>query len=157
MVSDMELTAILCNHAEAQNNLLYVTAGGIDRVTVPAGREEPFTVSLGIGIVVEVPQTSSDQEHTVDIDLVDADGQPVLVQNGSDESEPFNAQFRFNVGPPNNFEPGESQSLAFAVNIPALQLEKLGSYFFTVGLDDTVSRRLPYRLVGQPVASGLTN
>ncbi|WP_297776651.1 hypothetical protein [Mycobacterium sp.] len=145
----MELTAILCNHAEAQNNLLYISAGGIDQVHIPAGHPVPFTISVGLGIVVEVPRTASDQEHTVDIELLDSDGRAVEVQNGVDEYEPFRTQFKFNIGKSNRHEVDETQSVAFAVNIPVLRLEKLGSYVFTVSVDETVQRRLPYRLVGQ--------
>ncbi|AGP65183.1 hypothetical protein OEM_36480 [Mycobacterium intracellulare subsp. yongonense 05-1390] len=66
-----------------------------------------------------------------------------------DEYEPFRTQFKFNIGKSNRHEVDETQSVAFAVNIPVLRLEKLGSYVFTVSVDETVQRRLPYRLVGQ--------
>jgi hypothetical protein len=151
----MELTAFLCNHAEAQNNLLNVLGGGIDRALIPAGRSEPFTVSLSLGIIVEVPSMATDQEHTVDVALADEDGHPVEVQKGLDECEPFRAQFRFNVGRPHHLEDGETQSLAFALNIPVLQFEKLGLYVFTISIDETVLSRLHYRLVGQTVATGV--
>ncbi|WP_197281276.1 MULTISPECIES: DUF6941 family protein [unclassified Mycobacterium] len=145
----MELTAILCNHAEAQNNLLYVMGGGVDRAVIPAGRSGPFTVSLALGIIAEVPWTPTNEEHTVTVDLADEDGHPVEVDKGFGEREPFRAQFRFNVGRPHDLEEGETQSVAFAVNMPLLQLEKLGRYAFTVTIDDDVRRRLHYRLVGQ--------
>lgn len=145
----MELAALLCNHAEAQNNMLYVAGGGINRHIVPAGRSQPFTVSLGIGIIVEVPWMESDQEHTVDIALVDADGHPVEVPKGLDESEPFRAQFRFNVARPDHVEAGDTQSAVFAINVPVLRLEKLGSYVFVISIDETITRRLDYRLVAQ--------
>lgn len=145
----MELTAILCNHAEAQNNLLYLSGGGIDRATIPAGRSGPFSISLGIGIVVEIPWTATNQEHTVQVELQDDDGKLVELQKGPDERETFRAQFRFNVGRPPGLEAGETQSVAFAVNIPVLPLEKLGSYIFAIGIDNTILRRLHYRLVGQ--------
>ncbi|MEB3984250.1 hypothetical protein OQ968_23680 [Mycobacterium sp. 663a-19] len=153
----MELTAILCNHAEAQNNLLYVAGGGIDRAIIPAGRSEPYTVSVGLGIIIEVPWTATNQEHAVDVRLEDADGHPVEVETGSDEHEPFRTQFRFNVGRPRHLEPGETQSVAFAINIPVLRLEKLGTYVFTISVDDTVLRRLHYRLVGQTGVTITTN
>ncbi|TAM72352.1 hypothetical protein [Mycobacterium sp.] len=145
----MELTAILCNHAEVQNNLLYISAGGIDQVRVPAGHSVPFTVSVGLGIIVEVPRAASDQEHTVDIELLDSDGCAVEVQKGLDEYEPFRAQFKFNIGRSNRHGADETRSVAFAVNVPVLRLEKLGSYVFTVSVDETVQRRLPYQLVEQ--------
>lgn len=146
----MELTAILCNHAEAQNNMLYLAGGGIDRAIIPAGRSGPFAVSLALGIIVEVPWLATNQEHTVDVELVDADGHPVEVQKGLHERQPFHAQFQFNVGRSPHVEEGETQSVAFAVNMPLLQLEKLGSYEFTIGVDGTILRRVPYRLIAQP-------
>jgi hypothetical protein len=145
----MELTAFLCNHAEAQNNQLYVMGGGIDRAIIPAGRSGPFTISLALGIIVEVPWTATNQEHTISVELEDEDGHPVEVEKEFDETEPFRAQFGFNVGRPRQLEDGETQSVAFAINIPVLQLEKLGSYIFSVSIDDTVLRRLRYRLAGQ--------
>jgi hypothetical protein len=145
----MELTAFLCNHAEAQNNQLYVMGGGIDRAIIPAGRSGPFTISLALGIIVEVPWTATNQEHTISVELEDEDGHPVEVEKEFDEREPFRAHFGFNVGRPRQLEDGETQSVAFAVNIPVLQLEKLGSYIFSVSIDDTVLRRLRYRLAGQ--------
>ena len=145
----MELTAFLCSHAEVQNNLLYVLGGGIDRAVIAAGRSGPFNVSLSIGIIVEVPLMATEAEHTVEVELEDADGQPVEIQRGPGKVEPFHAQFQFNVGRPGRPEVGESQSVAFALNLPVLALEQLGSYVFAIGIDGTVLRRLPYRLMEQ--------
>ncbi len=153
----MELTVFLCNHAEAQNNLLYVMGGGIDRANVPPGRSGPFSISLGIAIIVEVPWDATNQEHTVSVELEDEHGQPVEVEKDFDEREPFRAQFGFNVGRPRTLEDGETQSAAFAVNIPALRLEKLGSYVFNISVDGTVLRRLHYRLAGQTSATLTSN
>src|SRR6202012_491656 len=118
----MELTAFLCSHAEVQNNLLYVLGGGIDRAVIPAGRSGPFNVSLSIGIIVEVPLMASEAEHTVEVELEDADGNPIEIQRGPGKVEPFRAQFQFNVGRPGHLEVGESQSVAFALNLPVLAL-----------------------------------
>jgi hypothetical protein len=153
----MELTAFLCSHAQAQNNLLNVLGAGIDRAIIPAGRSGPFNVSLGIGIIVEVPWVATDAEHTVEVKLEDADGHPVEILRGPGEVEPFRAQFQFNVGRPGHHEEGETQSVAFAVNIPALPLEKPGSYVFVIGIDGTVLRRLHYRLIEQAGVTSTPN
>lgn len=153
----MELNAFLCSHAEAQNNRLYVLGGGIDRATIPAGGSGPFNVSLSVGIIVEVPLEATNAEHTVEVELKDADGHPVEIRRGPGEGEPFRAQFQFNVGQPGHLEAGESQSVAFAINIPALPLENPGSYFFAIGIDGTVLRRLPYRLIEQAAATSTPN
>jgi hypothetical protein len=153
----MELNAFLCSHAEAQNNRLYVLGGGIDRAIIPAGRSGPLSISLSVGIIVEVPWEATDAEHTVEVEVEDADGHAVEIQRGTGEAGPFRAQFHFNAGRPGHFAAGDSQSVAFAVNIPALPLEKPGSYAFAIGIDGTVLRRLPYRLIEQASPSNPPN
>jgi hypothetical protein len=151
VVSDhsVELNAFLCSHAEAQNNRLYVLGGGIDRAIIPAGLSGPFNIALGVGIIVEVPSEATDAEHTVEVELQDADGHTVEIQKRPGEGEPFRAQFHFTVGRQGHLEAGDSQSVAFAVNIPALPIQKPGSYAFAIGIDGTVLRRLPYRVIEQ--------
>jgi hypothetical protein len=146
----MELTALLCNHAEAQNNLLYLSGGGIDRTFIPAGQPAPWSVSLAVGMSVGVPWTQTNQEHSVHISLQDADGHPVEMQRSPTDRQPFGAEIRFNVGRPPQLEVGETQTVALAVNVPVLPFEKLGQYTFVISIDGTELRRLPYRLVGQP-------
>jgi hypothetical protein len=153
----MELNAFLCSHAEAQNNRLYVLGGGIDRAIIPAGRSGPLSISLGVGIIVEVPWEATDAEHTVEVEVEDADGHAVEIQRGTGEAGPFRAQFHFNAGRPGHLAAGDSQSVAFAVNIPVLPLEKPGSYAFAIGIDGTVLRRLPYRLIEQASPSNPPN
>ncbi len=153
----MELNAFLCSHAEAQNNRLYVLGGGIDRAIIPAGRSGPLSISLSVGIIVEVPWEATDAEHTVEVEVEDTDGHAVEIQRGTGEAGPFRAQFHFNAGRPGHLAAGDSQSVAFAVNIPALPLEKPGSYAFAIGIDGTVLRRLPYRLIEQASPSNPPN
>jgi hypothetical protein len=153
----MELNTFLCSHAEAQNNRLYVLGGGIDRAIIPAGRSGPFSISLSVGIIIEVPWEATDAEHTVEVEVEDADGHAVEIQRGTGEAVPFRAQFHFNAGRPDHLAAGDSQSVAFAINIPALPLEKPGSYAFAIGIDGTVLRRLPYRLIEQAGAPSTPN
>jgi len=146
----MELTALLCNHAEAHDNQLFVSGGGIDTAVIPAGAPAPFTVTLAIGMIVEVPWTETNQQHTVRLALLDADGHPVEIQQGPDQRAPFEGMVLFNVGRPPLLEPGQPQTVALAINIPVLPLEELGQYVFAISIDGTEMQRLRYRLVGQP-------
>ncbi|MGH3559152.1 DUF6941 family protein [Mycobacterium sp.] len=145
----MELAALLCNHAEAQNNRLYLSGGGIDQAVIPAGQPSPWQVSLAVGMCIEVPWTETNQDHAVHIALLDADDNPVEVQTNATDRKTFNVDLRFNVGRPPQLEAGASQNVALAVNVPILPFEKLGSYTFAVSINGTELRRLPYRLVGQ--------
>jgi hypothetical protein len=146
----MELTALLCNHAEAHENLLFVSGGGIDVAVVPAGASGPFRISVAIGMIVEVPWTETNQQHKVQIALQDADGHPVELQQGPNQRGPFEGVVLFNGGRPPRLETGQSQSVALAVNVPVLPLEELGQYVFVISIDGTEMRRLRYRLVAQP-------
>jgi hypothetical protein len=145
----MELAALLCNHAEVQNNRLYLSGGGIDQAVISAGQPSPWSVSLAVGLSIEVPWTETNQDHAIHIALLDADDNPVEVQSGSDDRAPFGVDLRFNVGRPPQLEAGASQNVALAVNVPILPFEKLGSYTFAVSINGTELRRLPYRLIGQ--------
>lgn len=145
----MELNAILCNHAEVQNNLLYLAGGGIDRASVPPGAPAPYQISLAVGLTLGVPWTQTNQNHSLSLTLVDADEQPVMVPVGPDTSEPLRADIVFNVGRPPSLITGETQMVSLAINLPGLVLPQLGRYFFVLSVDGTELRRLGYAVMGQ--------
>lgn len=148
----MELTAILCNHAEAQNNLLYISGGGIDRAFVPPHTAGPWNINLAIGINISVPWNETNIEHTLTVDLVDYDSHPVQVVNGIDTLAPVHVEAKFNVGRPPTLDTGESQSISLAINLPALPIPNIGNYSFIIEVDGRELRRLSYRVV-----AGLNN
>lgn len=143
----MEVTAILCNHAEAQNNLLYVSGGGIDRAFVPPNTSGPWNINLAIGINISVPWDETNMEHTLTVDLVDFDSHPVLVASGIDAFAPVHVEAKFNVGRPPTLEIGESQSISLAINLPSLPIPAIGNYSFIIEVDGEELRRLSYRVV----------
>lgn len=146
----MEVTAILCNHAEAVNNLLFVSGGGIDQAIIQPGQPAPWGVSIGMGLSIQVPWTATNHEHSVRVTLVDADGQPVEVPTSPEARQEFGVDLRFNVGRPPQLTPGTSQTVQLAINIPVLPFETLGQYEFVVAIDGHEEKRLGYRIVGQP-------
>ncbi|SDO72435.1 hypothetical protein SAMN04489867_0418 [Pedococcus dokdonensis] len=148
----MELSAVLCNYAEVQNNLLYITGGGVDRANVPPGLTAPYVIGVSIGITLSVPWTQTNQQHKLEMDLVDEDDQPVVVPTGEAE-EPLHAELQFNVGRPPILEAGEAQNISLAINLPGLPLPRLGRYFFVLSVDGTELRRLTYKVATQ---QGLT-
>lgn len=145
--ASMKVTAMLCNHAEAQNNLLYVSGAGVDRAMVPAGSEGPWGVSLGVGVLIGVPWSQTNQQHTLAIVLQDADGHPVeLATDPTGGSEPVRVEVGFNIGRPPELVAGDEQNISFAVNWPALPLASLGQYEFVIEVDGSPEVQLPYRL-----------
>lgn len=154
---NMQIDAILCNHAEAVNNLLYISGGGIGGTPVPPGTNSPYFVNVGIGIVVTVPWSLSNQQHEVEIQLVTEDGQPVLVQSEPDSTQPVYMRLAFNVGRPPTMTIGDDQQVCLAANMPGLPFAALGKYEFIVRVDRNNERRLPFRLqpmVGAQIMPG---
>lgn len=146
----MDVTAMLCNHAEAQNNLLYLSGAGVDRALIPPGAQPPWPLSVGVGINIVVPWTQTNQNHALLVEMVDADEQPVKLPTGPDTAEPFRAEMRFNVGRPPLLGTGEGQLVSLAVNVPSLPISSLGNYSFVIRVDGTEMCRLPYRVVSPP-------
>ena len=145
----MQLYAILCNHAEAVNNLLYISGGGIGGMVVPLGANPPFFVNLGIGIMVTVPWNLSNQQHEVEIQLVTEDGQPVLIPSAAGSTEPVHARLAFNAGRPPTMTIGDDQHVCLTANMPGMPFPVLGKYEFIVRVDGDIERRLAFRV--QPV------
>jgi hypothetical protein len=146
----VRVTAMLCNHAEAQNNLLYISGAGIDRAIVPPGTAGPWPISVAIGLLVAVPWTSTNQQHIVRITLIDADGHSVRVPTGPDSEDDLKAEAAFNVGRPPELGIGEDQTVSLAVNMPMLPMNALGQYKFIIELDGSAEVELPYRLTTPP-------
>jgi len=146
----MQIDAILCNHAEAVNNLLYIAAGGIEISYVPAGAAPPYLVNLGIGIMVTVPWSQTNQQHTVEVELISEDGQPVQVPVMPDVMQPLHSRLAFNVGRPPGLTVGDDQHVCVAANLPALPVPSLGKYEFIIRVDGHDERRLPYRVMPAP-------
>jgi hypothetical protein len=145
-----QIDAILCNHAEAVNNLLYIAGGGIEISFVQAGAAPPYAVTIGIGIMVTVPWGQTNQQHTVEIELISEDGQPVQVPVMQDVMQPLHSLLAFNVGRPPGLTVGDDQHVCLAANLAALPMPSLGKYEFIIRVDGHDERRLPYRVMPAP-------
>ena len=153
----MQIDAILCNHAEAVNNLLYISGGGISATLVPPGTNPPYIVNLGIGIIVTVPWNLTGRQHEVEIQLVTEDGQQVQVPSAPGSTLAVHARLAFNVGRPPTITIGDDQQVCLAANMPSLPFDALGKYEFIVRTDGNNERRLPFRvqpMVGTQVVLG---
>ena len=146
----MRLTAILCNYAEAQNGVLYLSGAGIDRYNVQQNTEGPWPLNLGIGISIKVPWTATNQMHKLELTLKDADGQEIQLPNGEGSSAPLRVEMNFNVGRPPILEAGEEQLMNLAINLPGLPVAKLGVYIFTLSVDGTKLEELRLKVSASP-------
>lgn len=141
---------MLCNHAEAQNGILYLSGAGIDRFLIPQNVPGPWGVNLGIGISIKVPWTQTNQAHNLELMLKDGDGQDVLLPSGPDNKVPLKVGTNFNIGRPPFLEIGEPQLINLAMNLPGLPFEKLGTYFFKLFVDGTEMAELSLKVSYAP-------
>jgi hypothetical protein len=150
----MEIDAILCDHAQAADGKLFISGGGIDRSF--AGPDLPHMISLGLGAVVRVPYTATNQVHKFTVTIVDEDGQPVGPYSPDGiEQQPVQVEIPFNLGRPPGMMPGMSQPWSVALNFQ-LPLGRLGQYHFVVGIDGSDEKRLPLLLTLAPQAPNMT-
>ena len=143
----MEVVAILCNHVETPNGLMYISGGGIDRVNVPAGAPAPWPVTIAMAVQVKVPWNLTNMDHRLIICLQDIDGQEVLLPTGPDTVGPFRAEMNFQVGRPEGLEPGEGQIINLGFNMPMLPMPRLGSYLFTCEIDGEELERARFKVI----------
>jgi hypothetical protein len=146
----MQIDAILCNHAEAINNMLYIAGGGIEQAMIAPGHTPPYAVTVGIGIMVTVPWSQTNKQHKVEIELLGEDGEPVQLPTDSDSAKSLQMLLTFNVGRGSLLTVGDDQHVCLAANISALPMPAFGKYDFIVRLDDHNERHLPMRVVPTP-------
>lgn len=105
---------LLADAAQAVDGKLYILGGGWSI----AG---PGAVSMAIALKLEVPWDRTNERHHWQLDLVDGDGHPVLVQTG-EGAAPLNVAGELEVGRPVGVAPGTPIDVPMAINLPPLPL-----------------------------------
>jgi len=142
---------MLCNHAEAADNRLFISGGGIDQTMCPPAG--PFGVHVGIGILISVPYTATNQAHRLEIRMVDEDQTFVQVTKPDGSMEDFFVAGDFNVGRPPGLPVGAAQNVPLAVNV-GVGVPHPGLYHFEVSIDGNVETRLPMTIMAGPPQFG---
>jgi hypothetical protein len=129
-------TFLLADHAEAVNGKLYVTGGCWNAITVsqlPAVHPH-FTVAAALN----VPWQATNQEHSLRLDLLDANGQSAL---------PEALQGHFETGRPPGMRVGDETIVVMAFNFNGLQLPAPGTYDFVLEVDGTELGRASFKVI----------
>jgi hypothetical protein len=142
----MEIDAFLCDHAEVADGKLFINGAGINILW--SGPEAPHLANLAVATVIRVPWTSTNEDHTFRVQLLDEDNHEVYpsAPNLPDQAPPIELTAGFNVGRPPQLPHGDSQTvpLAFGFNMP---LPRLGAYVFVLSIDGDEMKRLPFRMM----------
>ena len=115
---------MLADAAQAVNGKLYILGGGWSVIYGSA--------PLAIALKIEVPWSAATEQHTLRIDLLDADGRPVLGQDG--ETPLVKIEGTFQTGIPAGTKPGVPLDAVQAFGIPPLPLEA-GRYVWKLSID----------------------
>jgi hypothetical protein len=136
----VKVTMLLADFAQVADGKLTVVGGGWSLTG-------PEQVPFGIALLIQVPWDRANQRHVMRLELVDADGQPVLVDTDEDGEQPivFFDDLPFEVGRPPGLKPGTYLDFPVAVNSAPLALEP-GLYVWRLTIDDEADPdwRLPF-------------
>ena len=118
----MEITtALLCDHAQVRDGLLFVLSGGITRVRRPS-----FPAPLGLGLACMLELDVIEAEHTHQFELV------VIGEDG-DEVGRVSADIQ--IGDRKGAYAGENIQVPLAVDLQGAQLPRPGAYELRVYVD----------------------
>ncbi len=129
-------TFMLADHAEAVNGKLYVTGGSWNQIF--AAQFPARHGHLSVVIAIQVPWTATNEKHTLEMDVVDADGASII---------PAKIGGQFEVGRPPGWRPGDDNTVEAVFNLEGLAFQKEGQYSFVLRVDASELGRLGVRLV----------
>lgn len=139
--TDFEVVAFFpADHASVADNKLYVNGGVWDRLAFPAYPQAVPTLALVAAI--RVPYRAHHQDHTFEMLLEDADGNPLSFR--------VEGQFRFGTEPQKRV--GDPSMMTVAVPVTGVVLEKTGDYAFVLKLDGSEVARYLLQAVQAVVA-----
>ena len=119
---------MLADYAVVSDGKLTIVGGGWSQTG-------PEPAPFGIALLIQVPWDQANTRHTFAVELLDADGEPVLLE--TDETEDQSVAFGgdFEVGRPPGLKPGTPLDFPVAMNSTPLPLEP-GRYEWRLTIDD---------------------
>ena len=137
----MDVTLLLCDHAEAITGQLYVMGGGWN-LLLASGQP----VNTSVAALLAVPWDRTNQRHELRLELVTGDGDPVEV-NG----QPLSMVNEFELGRPPGTKPGSSLNAPFVWNVNGLVLEA-GSYEWKLAIDGEPAAGRAFTVAPRPTS-----
>ena len=124
---------LLADYAVVSDGKLTIVVGGWSQTG-------PEPASFGIGLLIQVPWDQSNTVHSFNVELLDADGAPVVLETpGALETPEEDEQTvafggEFEVGRPPGLKPGTPLDFPVAMNSTPLPLEP-GRYEWRLTID----------------------
>ena len=116
----MRVTMMLADYVQVAEGKLTIVGGGWS-VT------GPMPVPFGVAVLFQVPWDRANMQHRFRLELLDADGEPVLVETEEGE-QPLVIEGEFEAGRPPGLTPGTPLDVPFAINVPGAPVPPGGRY-----------------------------
>lgn len=120
----MKASLLLADAAQVVQGKLYILGGGWS-ITGP----EP--APSAIAIKIDVPWDEANRRHRFQLNLLDADGKPVIIGN-----QPVSITGEFEAGRPAGLLPGTPLDVTLAINIGPLPIQPGSRYVWRLSIND---------------------
>jgi hypothetical protein len=124
----VKATLLLSDYAVVSDGKLTIVGGGWSQTG-------PEPAPFGIGLLIQVPWDQSNTRHTFQVELLDADGEPVVLETDEGDEQPVAFGGDFEVGRPPGLKPGTPLDFPVAMNSTPLPLDP-GRYEWRLTIDD---------------------
>jgi hypothetical protein len=148
-VDMMEVDAIIADSVVTAEGKLYVQGGGWDTIGSPTF---PFRQPrIGIGVLLRIPWTRTNEMHTLSLRIVDQDENKIVLGDAPPGAEAPDGKIReikgqFNLGRPPFLSVGDSQIVPIAMNLDGIEFNQPDTYSAVIAIDGKDKRRLPIRV-----------
>ncbi len=119
----IRVTMLLAESAQVADSKLYILGGGIALVA-------PTPNPMAVAVKIDVPWDRADRRHDWMLELLDADGVPVLVGD-----RPVIVAGTFEVGRTDQLQPGTPLPMPLAVNFSGLALPAGQRFAWRLSID----------------------
>ncbi len=147
-MNSLTLTAFLADSAETIQGKIY--ALGIGWSAIYAERFPCTHPRLAIGIIINVPWTSTNQNHKLCVYLQDEDNSRQPLQRAitpeGEEKLLTEVSADIQLGRPPLLPPGDPQNLPFSLIFDQLTFQKPGMYSWIFEIDGTELNRISMRI-----------
>jgi hypothetical protein len=126
--------ALLANHAEIQNNLAFVSGGGIDTINTPRV-PAPFVGAILLRFLMHPAE--ADRLHDIEVKFLSEDGSLIAGLKGQVGTE---------ANPEDPMPKGWHYPVMMAFNLTGLKLKTVGHYSVEIFADNAHVGSLPFRV-----------
>ena len=138
------VTMMLADAAQAVDNKLYILGGGWSVIG-------PEPQPSAIAIHVKVPWDQTNRQHMMLLELLDLDGEPILIETPVGR-QALRVENNFEVGRPPGIKPGSPIEISIALNFGPIPLPPDGSFVWRLSINDETHEHWALPFVTRPLA-----